>query len=224
MRVLVVEDDPLVAGWMRRVLREDGMRADVAATGEMGRQLAATADYDLVLVDLGLPDQNGILLVRALREAGATMPILIVTGRDEDEAIVAGLDAGADDYLVKPLPGPVLRARLRAALRRGGSRRLEALSCGELSLDRLARTVRARGQPLSLRPREYAVLEQLIVHAGQVVRRTELLERVWGYEFDPGTNVLDATVSRLRRELRRAVSHPRLETVRGVGFMLTCGE
>ncbi len=221
MRVLVVDDDPMVARWIDRVLSEEGYAVDVAPSSRDARALGSSTSYDLVIVDLHLPDGSGLGVVQALRAAGRTMPIVIMTGYSDDEGIIAGLDAGADDYLVKPVSNGVLRARLRAALRRGGSLRSNALVVGGLVLDRLRRTVHAGPQPIDLTPKEFALLEDFMLRPEQVVARTDLLERVWGMRFDAGTNVVDATISRLRQKLEGATRTPRIRNARGIGFVLT---
>ena len=224
MRVLIIEDDRMLARLVERMLVESGYAVDVTRTAEEGRQLALTGPYDAVLLDLELPDRNGLDVVRALRREGKETPVLIMTGRDDDEDIVRGLDAGADDYLLKPVSGDVLKARLRAATRRGGATRTEQLVMGELVLNRLARQVFGAGKEVHLTPKEFAMLEHLLLHAEEVVSRTELLERVWNMRFDPGSNVVDAHVARLRQKLRVVLEQPEIRTARGVGFVITMRE
>lgn len=221
MRVLVIDDEPAVARWIGRGLEEAGHAVDVANGAKEGQTLAASIAYDLVVVDLGLPDGSGLGVVYALRRAGRTMPILIMTGQADDERIIAGLDAGADDFLVKPVSNGVLQARVRAALRRGGAVRSEEVVLGELALNRLTRKVRAGAEELDLSPREFALLEDFMLRPEAVISRTDLLERVWGMRFDAGTNVVDSTLSRLRQKVEAAVTTPRFRTIRGVGFALS---
>lgn len=211
----------MVVHWIEKVLGEAGYDVDAARTAVDGSRLAASVEYDLGIVDLDLPDGNGLLIVQQLRAAGRTMPIIIMTGRGDDEGIVAGLDAGADDYLVKPVPNGVLRARVRAALRRGGALQENTLSVGDLSMDRVHRIVKAGDTSLSLSPTEYKLLEFFMLRPEQVVARSDLLERVWGMRFDTFTNVVDTTVSRLRQKLGAGTSNPMLRTVRGTGFVLS---
>ena len=225
MRVLVIEDDRMLARLVERMLGEAGYSVDTTRSADEGRHLATTGDYDAILLDLELPDRNGLEVVRELRREGRDTPVLIMTGRDDDEDIVRGLDAGADDYLLKPVANEVLKARLRAAVRRGSAARADQLVLGELQLNRLTRQVFGQlgGTPreVALTPKEFAMLEHLLLHAEQVVSRSELLEHVWNMKFDPGSNVVDAHVARLRAKLRTAIATPEIRTVRGVGFMLS---
>jgi len=221
MRILVIEDDRMLARVVERMLGEAGYAVDVTRSADEGCQLAITKAYDAILLDLELPDRNGLEVVRELRREGRETPVLIMTGRDDDADIVRGLDAGADDYLLKPVGHEVLKARLRAAVRRGGATRSEQLVLGGLVLNRLTRQVTGDGEEVALTPKEFAMLEHLLLHAEQVVTRTELLERVWNMRFDPGSNVVDAHVARLRAKLRTAIATPEIRTVRGVGFTLT---
>jgi len=222
LRVLVIEDEPAVARVVARAL-ENEYTVDVSDTVKEGTRRALGDAYDAILLDLELPDGDGLDVVRALRNEGRTTPILIMTGRGDDEHIVRGLDVGADDYLLKPLnSNDVLRARVRAAIRRGGSGPPDVLSLGDLTVDRLNRVVTgANGTTISLTPKEFSMLEYLLMRADQVVSRAELLERVWNMTFDPGSNVVDAHVARLRQKLRGVISTPEIRTVRGIGFMLT---
>jgi DNA-binding response OmpR family regulator len=222
MRVLVIDDEPTVARWIGRGLEEAGHAVDLARTAREGQAIACSITYDLVIVDLGLPDGSGLAVVYALRRAGRTMPIIIMTGHADEERIIAGLDAGADDFLIKPISNALLQARVRAALRRGGAIRNDEIAVGELVLNRLSRRVQAAARELELSPKEFALLEDFMLRPEVVVSRTDLLERVWGLNFETGTNVLDATISRLRHKLEAAVALPRLRTVRGVGFVLSC--
>lgn len=221
MRVLVIDDEPTVARWIGRGLEEAGHAVDLARTAREGESLACSIAYDLVIVDLGLPDGSGLTVVYTLRRAGRTMPIMIMTGQADEERIIAGLDAGADDFLIKPVSNGLLQARVRAALRRGGAIRNDEIVLGELVLNRLTRKVRANDRELELSPKEFALLEDFMLRPEAVITRTDLLERVWGLHFDTGTNVLDATISRLRQKLEASVTSPRLRTVRGVGFVLS---
>ena len=224
MRVLMIEDDRMLARIVERALGEAGHAVDVARTADEGRDRALAHSYDAILLDLELPDHSGLEVLRSLRREGRDMPVLIMTGRDDDEDIVKGLDAGADDYLLKPVSPEVLMARLRAAVRRGGTNRTEQIAMGDLVMNRLARTVSGGGKDIALTPKEFAMLEHLLLRAEEVVPRSELLEHVWNMKFDPGSNVVDAHVARLRQKLRGVVTRPEIRTARGVGFVLTMQE
>lgn len=224
MKILVVEDDRKVAGFIEMGLREEGYAVDVARDGEEAVVMGHVNDYDAILLDLMLPKKNGIQVATELRREGRATPILMLTARDATEDVVRGLDAGADDYLTKPFKFDELLARLRALLRRGGATRLERLAFGGLELDRLRHEVSVDGDPINLTPREFQLLEHFLLHPEQVVRRTELLEKVWDMHFDPESNVVDVHVGNLRRKLReRGLGHL-IQTVRGVGFSLRHAE
>jgi two-component system copper resistance phosphate regulon response regulator CusR len=220
MRILVVEDDRKVAGFIEMGLREEGYAVDLARDGEEAIVLAHVNDYDAILLDLMLPKKNGLQVAAELRREGRTTPILMLTARDATEDVVRGLDAGADDYLAKPFKFDELLARLRALVRRGGATRVERLSAGPLELDRLKHQAYAGGKALDLTPREFQLLEHFMMHKDDVVRRTELLEKVWDMHFDPESNVVDVHVGNLRRKLREAGFDGLIQTVRGVGFCL----
>ena len=221
MRILVVEDDPMLARLVERALVDDGHTVDVSQNAEDGRRFALANDYDVVLLDLELPDRNGLDVVRAMRREGRTTPVLIMTGHDDDEHVVRGLDAGADDYILKPVSNDVLKARIRAAVRRGGGGPVEQIAMGDLVLNRLTRQVHGAGREIALTPKEFAMLEHLMLRPDETVPRAELLEHVWNMKFDPGSNVVDAHMARLRAKLRQYVASPDVRTVRGVGFVIT---
>lgn len=226
MRLLVVDDDNLLAEFIRLALKEHGHAVDVARTGAEGRTCAMVYDYDAVILDYMLPDQTGVEVVRELRAKGRATPVLMLTSRGDQEDVVRGLDAGADDYLVKPFEVAVLLARLRALVRRGGARQGSegALRFGDLEMDRLRRRITARGKALSLTPKEFSLLEHFLLNPDRVVTRTELLEKVWEMHFDPGSNVVDVHVARLRSKLQKAGAGVTLATLRGTGYMLAVGE
>ncbi len=224
MKILVVEDDRKVAGFIELGLREEGYAVDVARDGEEASMLAHVNSYDAILMDLMLPKKNGLQVALELRKEGRDTPILMLTARDTTDDVVRGLDAGADDYLSKPFKFDELLARIRALVRRGGAQRLERLSYGPLELDRLEHQARAGSNVLDLTPREFRLLEHFLLHPEEVVRRTELLEKVWDMHFDPESNVIDVHVGNLRRKLSDA-GHPDLiQTVRGVGFCLKASD
>ena len=220
-KLLVVDDDRMFAELIRRGLREEGHAVDVASDGAQGRTLASVHDYDGILLDYVLPDGTGVQVVRALRDDGRRTPVLMLTGNDASEDIVRALDAGADDYLTKPCDMGVLKARVRALLRRGGGGRPERLAMGDLVMDEAERRVQVAGRTLALTPKEYVLLHYFLAHAGEVVTRSVLLEKVWDLHFDPGSNVVDVHVARLRARLRQAGAEARIATVRGAGFRLT---
>jgi DNA-binding response OmpR family regulator len=220
MRILVVEDDRKVAGFIEMGLREESYAVDLARDGDEAIVLAHVNDYDAILLDLMLPKKNGLQVAAELRREGRTTPILMLTARDATEDVVRGLDAGADDYLAKPFKFDELLARLRALVRRGGATRVERLAVGPLELDRLKHQAYVGGKGLDLTPREFQLLEHFMMHKDDVVRRTELLEKVWDMHFDPESNVVDVHVGNLRRKLRDAGYDGLIRTVRGVGFRL----
>jgi two-component system copper resistance phosphate regulon response regulator CusR len=220
MKVLVVEDDRKVAGFIEQGLREEGYAVDVAPDGEEGATLAHVYDYDVIILDVMMPKKTGFQVAAELRREGRGTPILLLTARDSSEDIVRGLDAGADDYLTKPFKFDELLARVRALVRRGGSSRTELLSYGPVEMDRLKHRVRVNGKSLELSPKEFHLLEHFLLHKEEVVRRTELLEKVWDMHFDPESNVVDVHVGNLRRKLHEAAAMQLIQTVRGVGFRL----
>lgn len=221
MRVLVVEDDDSIASFISRGLREAGFAVDVARDGDDGLIKARSADYDAAIVDLMLPGRDGLSLVTELRRHRVSTPVLILTARRSVEDRVKGLEAGADDYLIKPFAFPELLARVQALIRRSqGTPEAVELSLGDLHLHRLTRRVERGGRDIDLRPREFALLDLLMRNAGRVVSKTMILSHVWGYDFDPGSNVVDVLVFRLRDKIDRGFQPALLHTVRGVGYVL----
>jgi len=219
VRILVVEDDAMVSRLVREVLKADGYAVDVAGTGEEGRLLAFVNEYDGIVLDLHLTDRHGLTILQELRREGRQTPVLILTSSGDESEIVRALDAGADEYVVKPVRNRELAARVRALVRRGPhALRSEQLTMGSLTLNRLTHRVLVSGEALDLSPREFAVLEHLLLHTDAVVTRVDLLEKVWDRHFDPGSNVVDVHVARLRRKLEVANAPIAIRTVRGVGF------
>jgi two-component system OmpR family response regulator len=220
MRLLLMEDDDRLAGLLARGLRAEGHAVDRAGTIEDGRWLATENPYDVLVFDVMLPDGDGFSLCSELRAAGTWTPVLMLTARDAVIDRVRGLDVGADDYLVKPFAFPELTARLRALARRGASERPAILHVGSLTLDPAGRSVAIDAQPLELTAREFAILELFVRRAGDVLSRTEILERVWDWAYDGTSNVIDVFVRNLRGKLAVFPSAPRIETVRGMGYVL----
>ncbi len=220
MKILVVEDDRKVAGFIEQGLREEGYAVDVAPDGDEATMLAHVYDYDLLLLDVMLPKKTGLQVAAELRREGRKTPILMLTARDTTEDVVRGLDSGADDYLAKPFKFDELLARVRALVRRGGASRTELLTYGPIELDRLKHKVKVDSKKLDLTPKEFQLLEHFLLRPEEVIRRTDLLEKVWDLHFDPESNVVDVHVGNLRRKLREAAGVEMVQTVRGVGFRL----
>ena len=224
MRVLVAEDDQVIADFVAQGLREAGYAVDVAATGAEALRRAQEGGYDAAVMDVMLPELDGLSVIEQLRAKKNQMPVLILSARHTVDDRVKGLQAGGDDYLTKPFAFAELLARLQALLRRSaGTSEPTRLSVGDLTLDLLSRRVERAGQPLELRPREFALLEYLMRHPGRVLSKTMILSHVWGYSFDPGTNVVDVLVSRLRDKVDEAFDTKLIHTVRGAGYVLKAG-
>jgi two-component system OmpR family response regulator len=222
MRILLIEDDVRAAAYLAKGLRECGHVVDHAANGEEGLQRALAGTYDVMVVDRMLPDRNGLSIVRMLRAGGNTTPILVLSALGEIDDRVTGLQAGGDDYLIKPYAFSELLARLEALTRRSQNTGSEqALQLADLVIDLRKRNVRRAGRAIRRKPREFLLLEFLMRHADQVVTRTMLLEHVWDLNFDPQTNVIDVQISRLRRKIDKDFSPPLLHTVRGAGYKLS---
>ena len=221
MRVLVIEDDADAAAFVKRVLSDAGHSVDVRGDGEAGLNSARGGDYDALVVDRMLPGMDGVKLLRSYRDGGGRAPALFLSALGEVDHRVEGLQAGGDDYLVKPYAPSELVARVEALGRRATADvPTTRLSVGGLEMDLLARTVSRDGSKIDLQPREFRLLEFLMRHAGQVVTRTMLLEKVWDYHFDPQTNVIDVHISRLRGKIDKDFERPLLHTVRGAGYRL----
>ena len=221
MRVLLVEDDPTIAGFVEKGLREAGFAVERAVDGHTGLQMALAEPYDAAIVDVMLPRMDGLALIDTLRAKGVRVPVLILSAKRSVDDRVRGLQAGGDDYLTKPFAFAELLARVQALIRRAtGAAEPTRLSVGDLSLDLLTRKVQRGSTAIDLRPREFALLEYLLRNAGRVVSKTSILSHVWGYNFDPSTNVVDVLVSRLRDRIDKPFPTKLLHTVRGVGYVL----
>ncbi|QBF33462.1 response regulator transcription factor [Thalassococcus sp. S3] len=219
MRVLLIEDHPPLAEAVRDALARAGFAVDHAKTAAEAREMAALAQHDLALLDLGLPDDDGLVLLPTLRRDGQ-IPVIVLTARDQLSDRLSGLDGGADDYVVKPVEMPELVARCRAVLRRPGGRSGTVLTSGDLALDTAARSLTVSGKGVPLGRREVAVLEHLMRATGRVAARRVLEEAVYGFDDEVSPNAIEASVSRLRRTLAAAGSSATIVTVRGIGWML----
>jgi two-component system OmpR family response regulator len=221
MRILIVEDDREAAEAMERGLAEAGFACVRAADGVEGLEAAHAGAFDVMIVDRMLPRMDGVALVETLRREGNATPVLFLSALGEVGDRVTGLQAGADDYLVKPYAFAELIARVEALARRRETGSVQTLlRVGDLEMDLIGRAVRRQGKDIDLQPREFQLLEFLMRHAGQSVTRTMLLEKVWEYHFDPQTNVIDVHVSRLRSKIDKGFDRPMLQTVRGAGYRL----
>jgi len=221
MRALLVEDDAVLAEFVGGGLREAGFVVDHEADGAAGLSAALTRQYDVAVIDLMLTGRDGLSIIDEMRRRRVTTPVLILSARRSVDDRVRGLQAGGDDYLTKPFAFEELLARVQALIRRAGSAAEPArLTVADLSLDLLTRKVQRGGHTIELRPREFALLEYLMRNAGKVLSKTMILSHVWGYSFDPNTNVIDVLVSRLRDKIDRPFETKLLHTVRGVGYVL----
>jgi two-component system, OmpR family, response regulator len=215
-RILIAEDEPRLASFLQKGLRASGFTTCVAGDGVSASTMARDEKFDLLILDLGLPDMDGSLVLRDLRQAGHRLPVIVLTARDDLSDKVAALEGGADDYLTKPFRFEELLARIRARLRDDGTAEQTVITAGGVVLDLRSRRVKVGGEVVELTAREFAMLEVLMRHQGQVLAREQLLSHVWGYDYDPGSNVVDVYVGYLRRKLGGEL----IETVRGVGYRL----
>ncbi len=221
MRILVVEDDPKIASFVVKGLKQSGFAADCFSDGDEAHTVATATTYDAAVVDVMLPGMDGLALVQRLRRDGVRMPVIFLSAKASVEDRIRGLQAGGDDYLTKPFAFSELLARVQALIRRASqAAEPTRLEVGELSLDLLTRAVVRAGQSVDLQPREFSLLEYLMRHAGRVVTKTMILEHVYDYSFDPQTNVVDVLVSRLRQKIDREFSAKMIHTIRGVGYVL----
>jgi two-component system, OmpR family, response regulator len=220
VRVLIVEDELRMASLIRRGLVNEGLAADVAGSGEDALWMADAHEYDAIVLDVMLPGLDGFETCRRLRGAGVWTPVLMLTARDAVEDRVAGLDGGADDYLVKPFAFAELLARLRALSRRGDAERPAVLTVGDLQLDPATREVRRGTTPIALSAKEFSLLETFMRRPGDVLSRLQLLEHAWDFAYDNRSNVVDVYIRRLRRKIDQPFGRESLETVRGAGYRL----
>jgi DNA-binding response OmpR family regulator len=220
MRILIIEDEPGIAQFLARALLAEGFASERAVDADQGERLALTGDFDLVLLDVMLPGRSGHEVLQAIRTRRPELPVILVTALSQKRDVVAGLDLGADDYVTKPFDLDELLARVRAHLRRPGERDPSGLEAGDISVDMHTRAVSRRGVSVHLTAREFELLVYLLRHPNQVLSREQILSAVWGYEFDPRTNVLSVYVNYLRRKLTVDGHPPPIETVRSVGFKL----
>jgi len=224
LRVLIIEDEPRLADNIARSLRESaGYAVDIAHDGQEGLFLAESSEYDVVLLDLMLPQMDGMQLLSRLRQAGQRTPVLVVTARDDKESVVALLNAGADDYLTKPFDLGELLARTKALIRRGKGQPSPVLSVGDLELNTVNRSVRRGGRPITLTAMEYRVLEYLAHRPRAVISKTELLEHLYDYNWEKFSNVIEVYISGLRRKLDDGSSRQLIHTLRGQGYVLQDG-
>jgi two-component system, OmpR family, response regulator len=220
MKILVIEDDPTVGQFVKRGLEEQRWGVDLVANGEDGERRATSEAYDLVILDMRLPGKSGLEVLHGLRARGFERPVLVLTAQDALDAKVQTLRAGADDYVTKPFAFEELLARVEALARRPRALASRQLRIDDLTLDQDTREVLRAGEPIDLTPKEYAVLEYLMRHAGKVMSRTLITEYAWGYHFDPGTNIVDVVINHLRKKVDAKWDRKLITTVRGVGYVI----
>ena len=223
MKILVIEDDPTVGQFVKRGLEEQRWGVDLVGDGEEGERLASSDSYDLVILDMRLPGKPGLQVLHSLRARGIVVPVLVLTAQDAVDAKVQTLRAGADDYVTKPFAFEELLARVEAVSRRPRALTTPALRIDDLVLDRDTHEVRRGDVAIELTPKEYAVLEYLVRHAGKVMSRTLITEYAWGYHFDPGTNIVDVVINHLRKKIDAGHDRKLIHTGRGVGYVVKVG-
>lgn len=221
MHVLVVEDDRKISDFIVQGLRQEGYAVDVADNGIDAFQMAMAASYDAAVVDVMLPRMNGLDVIQDLRREGNLTPVLILSARNSVDDRIKGLQSGGDDYLVKPFSFAELIARLQALVRRAtATAEPTTLSVADLTLDLIRRTATRSGQQIELQPREFALLEYLVRNRGKIVSKTMIMDQVWGYDFDPSTNVVESRISRLRDKIDRDFDTALIKTIRGAGYVI----
>jgi len=221
MRILVVEDDKGTARFIKKGLSEEGFIADTVSEGDEGLFMATTDTYDLIILDVLLPEINGFEVLKGIRKKGVSTPVLFLTAKDEKEDIIHGLDLGADDYLVKPFAFAELLARIRAVLRRGQkSDQMQKLTIDNLVLDRFKRQAQRDNEMIELTAKEFQLLEYMMRNVGQILTKTMILERVWGYDFDTQSNIIEVHMNRLRAKVDKGFGTNLIHTVRGVGYVI----
>lgn len=220
MRILVVEDEKKLAMFIRKALREAGFAVDVTHNGDEALELASNTPFDAIVLDIMLPGRDGLSILRLLRERRNAVPILILTARSSVSERIEGLNLGADDYMTKPFSTSELVARLNALARRIGDARFSLLKVDDLTMNLVTREVKRSAERIELPPREFALLEFLMRSPGRVQSRTQICEHVWNYHFDPGTNLVDAYIQRLRRKIDDGHATKLIQTIRGVGYAL----
>ncbi len=220
MRILVVEDERKTASFVRKALQAEGFAVDTCGNGDEALALVQSTPFDVMVLDIMLPGRDGLSVVRQLRKSQNTTPVLLLSARGEVNERVEGLDAGADDYLPKPFELAELIARVRALTRRGGENKSTLLRVADLTLDTLTREARRGGEAITLTTREYRLLEYLMRSGGRLCGRMMILEKVWDYDFDPGTNLVDVYVRRLREKIDAGAQPKLLHTVRGSGYVM----
>jgi two-component system copper resistance phosphate regulon response regulator CusR len=221
VRILIIEDHPQMAAFLRQGLTESGFSVDLAANGEDGERMASSGDFSLIILDLMLPDVPGMLVCRNLRHRNVTTPVLILSALSSTGEKVSGLEAGADDYLIKPFEFEELTARVRALLRRGSASSAMTLTYSDVEMDLSQRVVDRDGQRIKLTVKEFALLEFFLRNPGVILTRSSISEKVWSMNFDPESNVIDVYVSMLRRKIEKGFKHPLIHTMIGRGYMLS---
>ncbi len=220
MKILIVEDDLKILSFVKKGLKEQGFTVEASSDGDEGYELALMGAFDVIVLDIMLPGRDGLSVLRGLRDKKNTVPVILLTARSAVDERVEGLNLGADDYLTKPFYMEELIARIHAAVRRASGKRLSVLAAGDITVNLISREVRRKEHDIALTAREFGLLELLVRSPGRVFTRTQLLEHVWGYDFDPETNVVDVTIRRLRKKIDPSGGPSLIETVRGVGYRL----